>query len=458
MVYRKFFIQTLMQVIFIVITCFVFVYFFSRVQGEYLFLISGIGFMILFQVYLLVRYVNKSNSDLTRLFNSIQNRDRTLYFPELGQSADKNLRKAFNRLINMINSVETENEKRRIYLQLLIDQIDIGIISFDQEGNVDLCNRAFSKLFHRIDVKHVHDLKDIQNGFPELLMEISPRKPVLKKLVVRDPSSPGNAEIIHLSIKSNIIQSGTTWRKIITCQNIIHELESNELDSWQKLIRVMTHEIMNSISPITSLSHKIAQRFKADNPAARADKINDDLIRKSLEGLNTIEETGKGLMEFVTKYRSITLIPPPEPQPFQIRRLFQYIQNLFREECIESDVSFITESEPGDLEVVADEGQMQKVLINLVKNSLEALKEVNDKKLELSAKRIGDNRIQIQVMDNGMGITHESLEEIFIPFYTTKERGSGIGLSVSRQIVRQNGGSIKVFSLPGEKTVFTVTL
>jgi len=186
--------------------------------------------------------------------------------------------------------------------------------------------------------------------------------------------------------------------------------------------------------------------------------INDELIRKSLEGLNTIEETGKGLMEFVTKYRSITMIPPPEPQSIQIHKLFHYIQNLFKEDCIESDVSFITKVEPDNLEVLADEGQIQKVLINLVKNSLEALKEVKTKEIELSARENGENRIQIQVRDNGIGIPYEKLEDIFIPFYTTKERGSGIGLSLSRQIVRLNGGSIKVFSIPGKETIFTLIL
>jgi signal transduction histidine kinase len=437
-----------------------FAFYVYHAHEEYYFLITGLGLLILLQVYLLVKYVNKSNSDLTILFNSIQSRDRSLHFPLNHQTTDKNLRKALNRLIDLINSVETENEKRRIYVQTIIDQIDIGIISFDREGKVDLYNQAFLKMFHVTDVKHINDLNVIDTGFSDLLLEISPRNPLLKKMVIKDPSSLHKTEILQISIKANIIQSGKIWRKIITCHNIIHELEFNELDSWQKLIRVLTHEIMNSISPITSLSHKIASRFKKEDKTGTISSkdVSEDLIHKSVEGLYTIEETGKGLLEFVTKYRSLTLIPPPEPTSFPIQKLFNYIQNLFEEECRKTDVLFHLKVIPENLEMLADEGQLEKVIINLVKNALEAVKEVNHKKIELLATRNEENRIQIQVIDTGIGILPQNLDDIFIPFYTTKDKGSGIGLSLSRQIIRLNGGTIKVSSIPGKETVFTVML
>ena len=460
MVYKKFFFQTLFRVLFLVLTCLLFAFYFYRVQEEYYFLISGIGLLILLQAYLLVRYVNKSNSDLTILLNSIQSRDRSLYFPLNNQTADKNLRNALNRLIELINSVETENEKRRIYLQTLIDQIDIGIISFDQEGNVDLSNQAFRNLFHQADFKHLHDLNDIQDGFSDLLRGISPRKSLLKKLVVKDSAAPHKTEVLQLSIKANIIQSGKIWRKIITCHNIVRELEFNELDSWQKLIRVLTHEIMNSITPITSLSHKIAGRFKKEGTKGTisSNDITDDLILKSVEGLNTIEETGKGLLEFVSKYRSLTLIPPPEPTSFPIQKLFRYVQSLFEEECRKAGISFQLKVNPEDLAMLADEGHLEKVMINLVKNAIEAVNEVDDKKIELIAIRYEHDRIRIEVKDNGIGIPTGNIEDVFVPFYTTKENGSGIGLSLSRQIIRMNGGTIRVSSIPDKETVFTVIL
>jgi two-component system nitrogen regulation sensor histidine kinase NtrY len=458
MVYKKLFIQTLVRVLFLVLTCLLFAFYFYRAQEEYYFLISGIGLLIILQAYLLVRYVNKSNSDLTILFNSIQSRDRSIYFPPIHQTADKNLRNALNRLIEQINSVETENEKRRIYLQTLIDQIDIGIISFDQDGKVDISNQAFRNLFHQADFKHLHDLNHIQANFSDLFLEISPRKSLLKKLVVKDSTAPHKTEILQLSIKANIIQSGKIWRKIITCHNIIHELEFNELDSWQKLIRVLTHEIMNSISPITSISHKIVSGFKKLEMEGMNPDIREDLIRKSLDGLNTIEETGKGLLDFVTKYRSLTLIPPPEPVSFPIHKLFHRLQNLFEEECRKGSISFLSTIDPEDLHILADEGQIEKAMINLIKNAIEAVKEVDDKKIELIAIRNEDDRIQIQVKDNGIGIPPENIEDIFIPFYTTKEKGSGIGLSLSRQIIRINGGTIKAFSMPGKETIFTVIM
>jgi nitrogen fixation/metabolism regulation signal transduction histidine kinase len=460
MIYKKFFIQILIRVVLLALSCILFAFLVYRIEGEHYFLLAGTGLIILFEIFLLVRYVNRSNSDLALFFNSIQGKDRSVYFPPESQPDDKNLRKALNRMISLINSVEAENEKRRIYLQTLIDQIDIGLISFDDEGNIEFCNQTFKNMFHLIDVKHIRELEKIQVGFSDLLIELSPRTPMLKKMVIPHSSEIRGPEIVHLSIKGNIIRSDDQTRKIISCHNIIHELESNELDSWQKLIRVLTHEIMNSISPITSLSHKIASRFKINNgqDIISAGQVNDEMISKSVEGLNTIEETGKGLLEFVKKYRSLTLIPPPKPESFPVQHLFKGIKTLFEEECKSADISFMTDVSPENLEVLADESQLEKVMINLVKNAIEAVRENMNKKVSLMASVREMERVRIQVIDNGIGIPSENMDYVFTPFFTTKENGSGIGLSLSRQILRMNGGSISVSSIPGKETVFSIIL
>jgi len=460
MVYKKLFIRILFRVIILSLSCMLFAFIFYREYEESYFLITGVGLFILMQVYLLVKFVNKSNEDLALIFNAIQSKDSSIYFPVGDHPVDKNLRNALNRMITLIQSVETESEKRRIYLQMLIDQIEIGILTFDPEGNVELCNQAFRNMFHKMDINNIRELDDICAGFSNLLFEISPRTPLLKKLVINNPSPAFAQQILQLSIKATVIKTGHQTRKILTFHNIIHELEYNELDSWQKLIRVLTHEIMNSISPITSLSHKIASRFKKEGQQGTlySKDINDDMIRKSIEGLTAIEETGKGLLEFVTNYRSLTLIPPPKIESFPIQPLFQRIKNLFEEDCISADITFQAAVIPENLKVLADESQIEKVMINLVKNAIEAVKENKVRKISLSATVREDDRTLIRVMDTGNGIPAEVIDDIFIPFYTTKEKGSGIGLSLSRQILRMNGGNITASSIPGKDTIFTIIL
>jgi signal transduction histidine kinase len=244
--------------------------------------------------------------------------------------------------------------------------------------------------------------------------------------------------------------------RLISFADITSELDTKELESWQRLIRVLTHEIMNSISPVTSLTSVISGYFKNKengNPLS-SDMINDHIISKTLDGLDTIEETGKGLLDFVDKYRSLTSLPKPKPVKFSINNVFSQCMILM-EAGMPDNIIITFESHPHDLELTADFGQVEQMLINLIKNAAEAIGSKEKGVIQLRAMREAD-WILVQIKDNGPGIDDASLEDIFVPFYTTKKNGSGIGLSISRQIMRNHNGTLSVESDTSVGAVFTL--
>jgi signal transduction histidine kinase len=252
----------------------------------------------------------------------------------------------------------------------------------------------------------------------------------------------------ELKFESNVI-------KLVSFQDITNELDKKELDSWQRLIRVLTHEIMNSISPITSLTTVISGYFKKkddENPVP-LEKIDHQIISKTLSGLNTIEETGKGLLDFVDKYRSLTLLPKPNLSKFTIDSLFRKCK-LLMESNISNNIKIIASVYPEDIAIVADYAQVEQILINLIKNAIEALS--NKKNGTIHLKAFYADGTLIQVEDNGIGISSDIIDDIFVPFYTTKENGSGIGLSLSKQIMQNHDGTISVNSAPDKGSKFTL--
>jgi signal transduction histidine kinase len=253
----------------------------------------------------------------------------------------------------------------------------------------------------------------------------------------------------ELKFESNVI-------KLVSFQDITNELDKKELDSWQKLIRVLTHEIMNSISPITSLTGVISGYFKKkDNEnTIPLELIDHQIVSKTLSGLNTIEETGKGLLDFVDKYRSLTSLPKPDLRKFTIDSLFRKCK-LLMESNISDYIKITASVFPEDIAITADYAQIEQILINLIKNAAEALSGVGDGTIHLKAFFV-DDAVLIQVKDNGIGISGDIIEDIFVPFYTTKENGSGIGLSLSKQIMQNHDGTISVNSAPDKGSEFTL--
>jgi signal transduction histidine kinase len=225
------------------------------------------------------------------------------------------------------------------------------------------------------------------------------------------------------------------------------------MKSWQNLIRVLTHEIMNSITPIASLA-STAYGLLKDNQECEVPETMNEVVVDVREAVNTIEKRSKGLLTFIENYRKLTRIPIPDFKIVPIKDLFDRVEQLMQDQIELKSINFSTKIDPQTLTITADAGLIEQVLINLCKNAVEAVDGISRPKMKLKAETDGRGNSVIKVADNGRGITEEVAEKIFIPFFTTKQQGSGIGLSLSRQIMRQHKGTLRVSSTPNEKTVF----
>ena len=249
-------------------------------------------------------------------------------------------------------------------------------------------------------------------------------------------------------MKASLFKTSNSNLKIIAVQDIKNELDTKELESWIKLIRVLTHEIMNTIAPITSLSNTILGFYKN----REKEMPSEDVIANTIKGLEVINERSDGLMNFVETYRKLTRIPPPDKKPVLVADLFEGTVTLIGIEHLNENITVKSRVEPAGLEVMADKKQISQVLINLVKNSLESLRDSEKGDILLLGNLNDNGRVRISVTDNGPGIPTELMDKIFIPFFTAKETGSGIGLSLSRQIMLMHGGSLKIYSEEGKLT------
>ena len=262
-----------------------------------------------------------------------------------------------------------------------------------------------------------------------------------------------DAEILKLSFKR--VQFKLRGRDIhlLSIQNIKSELEEEEIEAWQKLIRVLSHEIMNSVTPVKSLTKTLIDMFEKDNGVKTAQEVDDATISNCLDGLHAIENRSKGLLNFVQSYRKLTRLPKPILKTVRVADLFDNILHLMEAEFSENRIPIEINIEPADLEISCDERLISQVLINLLGNSVQALEGRVDAKISMSA-RSDDTDVILLVKDNGPGIPGEIIDKIFIPFYSTKEKGSGVGLSLSKQIMRLHNGSLSVHSEPDTETVF----
>ncbi|MEA2106398.1 MAG: ATP-binding protein [Bacteroidota bacterium] len=407
------------------------------------------GLIIIFQIYLLFKYIDKTNRDLAGFLESIRFSEFTRSFKieGLGSSFDE-LNKAFNDVIHDFQKVRSEKEEQYQYLQVLVKNIDVSIITYQRDGKVDMVNNAFKKLFQIATIKNIKNLTPISSELVNTLLNFEPGKNCLVKVQEED-------DILQLSISGTEFKIHHKSILLVTIKNIQSVLEDQETESWQKLIRVLTHEIMNSITPISSITSTLDLMFK---DAERNKSIPDmETIEEVHMAIKTIHKRSNELLHFVNTYRNLTKIPKPNFRIAGVKELFDDIKPLMLDEIGEKPIKLEMTVEPESLEFYADTKLIEQVLINLIKNAIHAMENRENGKIIVRGFLNKRNRVTIQVIDNGQGILKEVLDKIFIPFFTTKPKGSGIGLSLSKQIMRLHGGSIAANSKPDEGTTFILT-
>lgn len=401
--------------------------------------------LFVFQVIELIHFLNRTNTKIAYFFNAIRNDDSTLNFPETtGNKSLNELNASLNKVNELIKNIKFELQEQEQYFKTILEHVSIGIITFNERGNIYLSNSTARNLLNYQHLTHINQLSQIDK---KLFLAIKELQPGDRRLV----SFNNKTEIVQLSLKSTLFKTAQETFQLVAIQDIKSELETKELESWIKLIRVLTHEIMNTVAPITSLSQTILQYFKNLDGQMPSEKI----IGNTIKGLEVINERGAGLIGFVETYRKLTRIPQPEKKPVNVGQLFENTITLIKYEPVNEHVKITLDVKPLDLEIVADKKQIAQVLINLLKNSMEAMKNQAHGIIMLKGEINTNGRVLITVTDNGPGISEELMDKIFIPFFTTKESGSGIGLSLSRQIIQMHGGILKVES-KSPKTSFTI--
>lgn len=369
------------------------------------------------------------------MIDALENNDNAIHFPEEKTTPEtRDINRALNRVGHILYNVKSETAQQEKYYELILDCISTGVLVLNDNGAIYQKNNEALRLLGLNVLTHIRQLSKVD----VTLMQKVEFCRTGEKLQITFNNERGT---VNLSIRVSDITIRKEHLRILALSDINSELDEKEIDSWIRLTRVLTHEIMNSVTPITSLSDTLLSLSDA----------HDEEIRS---GLQTISTTGKGLLAFVESYRRFTRIPTPEPSLFYVKAFIDRMVELARHQNTCKNITFHTDISPADLIVYADENLISQVVINLLKNAIQAIGTQADGKIEISARCNDSEEILIEIKNNGPVIPPEIADHIFIPFFTTKEGGSGIGLSISRQIMRLSGGSITL--LPGKETKFVL--
>jgi len=400
-----------------------------------------------YQSYDLYVYLKKAETELKQFVESVHYRDFSRHFDVRHAPAElAPLRQGFNEINSAFKVISIEKETQYQYLQKILELVDTGILSYDVEtGNIVWMNESLKRLLR------IPYLKTIQS--------LDKRDPVLCAQVV--DLKPGDSLIADIHVERNVLkilvaatafQTGGHTYKLIAFQNVNEALDETESKAWQKLLRVMTHEIMNSVAPISSLADTLKNRLQ--HSLELVDDTTGTLEDLSL-GMETIKRRSEGLLKFAETYRNLNMITAPNLQRFHVRDLFETQHRLMQPTLQQKHIDLEIILKDPELQVEADINLIEQVLINLLLNAIEAVKMQPHPRIVLSASNQGYNgKVTVKVADNGPGIEDDVLDKIFIPFFSTKKNGSGIGLSLCKQIMMLHKGNIQVQSVKNEGTAF----
>lgn len=402
---------------------------------------------IVFQIAQLVKLVEHPTQNLPSSLNAIQFDEVSLSFKTTSNDNQvKHIQKEMNLALGKLKNLRAERDSEYQFFKNIVQHVGIGILTFKKDGSIQIINSAAKRLLRVSKADNLQDLKEISEPLVDAFRQLKTGGRELIRIKTGDESVQLSIFAIELTLRGDEL-------KLISMSNIQNELEEKEMEAWQNLVRVLTHEIMNSVTPISSLAGIVEEDLKhrLEREPEQSVIKKEDLEDMHLS-LLTITKRSEGLIHFVREFRNLTHIPKPKIGSVEVKRLLEELAILHKKELADANVTISISVEPIDLAVQADKNMIEQVLINLIKNAIQSFDEQLERRITLSA-YLAEKPV-ITVRDTGPGIEPEALEKIFIPFFSTKKTGSGIGLSLSRQIMRQHEGSITVKSTLKEGTEF----
>ncbi|HYG18011.1 MAG TPA: ATP-binding protein [Ohtaekwangia sp.] len=434
------------RVAFLAASIFLFAFFaFSR--GEWIYALIFLALSVI-QVKMLIEYLDRSHENIASFLDAIQFDDLSFSFKTASDDpAVRRLHQELNEAMQKLRFSRREKDSEFLFFKNIVMHVGIGLLVFKEDGTIEIFNSAARKLLKVNKASNISDLKEVSDVLVNVFTKLKTGGRELTRLKIGE-------EIVQLSIYAIELTLRGENVKLISLQNIQSELEEKEMEAWQNLVRVLTHEIMNSVTPISSLAGTVEEELKPFIQEDEARSLSKDQLGDIHLSLQTISKRSEGLIQFVKEFRSLTSIPKPKPVHIDVRNLLEELAMLHRRELSENNIQVSITVYPEDLTLFADKNMIEQVVINLFKNAIQSFEEPDNRQIEIRAFVNEKSRPVIAIKDNGTGIDPEAVEKIFIPFFTTKKTGSGIGLSLSRQIMRQHQGTLTVKSTVGKGTEF----
>ncbi|MGE0588352.1 MAG: PAS domain-containing sensor histidine kinase [Cyclobacteriaceae bacterium] len=401
----------------------------------------------LFQVSHLVKEFEESNQNIASFLDAIRFDDLSSTFKTDSEDpAVQRLHRELNEAITNLKTSRSEKDSEYQFFKNIVQHVGIGLMTFKKDGSIQIMNTAARRLLRVNQAKNIDDLREVSDALVESFVRLKTGGRELVRLTLPDETIQISIYAIELTLRGEVI-------KLVSMNNIQSELDEKEMEAWQNLVRVLTHEIMNSVTPISSLASIVENELKEKMDGSTATFKMDEMEDMHLS-VQTISKRSAGLIRFVREFKNLSQTPQPTLAPVNVKKLLEEMAVLQKKELSDSEINISVSVEPSDLVISADKNMIEQVLINLIKNAMQAFSEQTEKCIELKAYLDEKTKPVISVRDNGDGIDPEALERIFVPFFSTKKTGSGIGLSLSKQIMRQHEGRIAVKSELGKGTEF----
>lgn len=445
---KRIYIEILLQIVFIVLLA---VGSLLLILFHYAVILGLIGLLlVLFQINWLVKRLNATNRRIKLFFDAIENNESALIFPEINLHKEQiALNRTFNRINRLITETRYQAQQKEHFYKALLEQVPGGVISWDESGKIRLANNAALRLLGRDALTYRYELALIDPGFPEALKEATEKGSSLMKV-----TDEWQKRQLVISLNKVVLKEESLT--LLSLLDIDDSLSSKETEAWGKLTHVLTHEIMNSIAPIVSLSDTLTSYFETDGTPKSIGELSDTTVEKTLRGLEAVKSQGCNLIHFTESYRKLSFLQMPAVQTYNLKKQFEQLKELVTPELDAQGIRCTVRVVPGAVQIKGDEALLFQVFHNLVKNAIQALNKTPAPAIDISAGAA--KGLIIKIKDNGPGIPKEMHDDIFVPFFTTKEHGSGIGLSLSRQIIRRHRGKLYVQSEPGQGTCFIILL